>query len=87
MNVKEQENQLRLDLLTRIVVTVLIWVVLVAIAAVRLVTLTRPLSIPPVVTVSVPTIKEENLTTLRTSLKAAPDETTRLPITNPEPFD
>lgn len=87
MNVKEQETQLKNDLNTRIIVTILIWAILVAFAIYRLYVVSQPPPIQPIISARVTAIETENLTILRTSVKTPPDQTTRLTIRRAEPFD
>lgn len=87
MNIKEQENQLVLGMNFRIVVSILIWSALVGYASYNIWSLLNAPVKPSLNLNSVPTIKQENLDTLRTSIKASHPSTDNLPIVRPEPFD
>lgn len=87
MNPKEQESQLAISLRLRIILGVVIWLCLAGIVAYRLLLLrTVPVSLPTLIT-NVPSLKEDNLSVLRTSIKAPPSGTVLLPIIRAEPFD
>lgn len=86
MKPKEQENQLRFDLNFRIVFSVFVWLSLVGAVAFRLWSLRVVPSLSLVSTVTVPSLKQDNIATLRSSIKA-PVDTGVLPNVRPEPFD
>lgn len=86
MKPKEQENQLRLDLNFRIIFSVFVWLCLVFALAFRLWSLRTIPSLSLVSTVTVPSLKQDNIATLRGSIKA-PTGTGVLPSVRPEPFD
>ncbi|MBI1871849.1 hypothetical protein HYS10_00325 [Candidatus Collierbacteria bacterium] len=86
MKPKEQENQLRFDLNFRIIFSVFVWLSLAGAVAFRLWSLRAVPPISLVSTVAVPSLKQDNITTLRSSIKA-PADAGILPNVRPEPFD
>lgn len=85
MTIKEQENQLILNLNLEIVLTVIVWLVSVGLISYRLILAGTPIVLSPMSVTSVPAIKEKNLETLRTSIKSL--NFNNLPVIRLEPFD
>lgn len=87
MNIKEQENQLMMSMILRIVVSVLIWMGLMGYMINRLWGLEKTPTTSTIMVSNVPSIKQENLDILRESIKMASSSAFSLPIARPEPFD
>jgi len=87
MNIKEQENQMELNMSFKIIVCVLLWLGLTGYISFRLWKLANPQITPSLNTNGVPVIKAENLDTLRSSIKSPHSNSGNLPIVRTEPFD
>lgn len=86
MNIKEQENQLSLNINFQIILTVLLWFGVAGFIGYRLWRVNSPpQSTLLVLRNNVPVIRQSNLDTLRTSIKTI--VTSNLPVVRPEPFD
>lgn len=87
MNIKEQEAHESLIMVVRIVISILIWLGIILFVGNQLWKLSTTSPLPGKPSVSVPVIKQENIDTLRSSVKSPPPATDNLPVIHPEPFD
>jgi hypothetical protein len=85
MTIKEQENQLELNLKVEIVASVVIWLGVCFFVGYKLWTLRSLPEAPLAIGINVPTIKQVNLDILRASLKIVSES--NLPVVRTEPFD
>ena len=85
MTIKEQENQLELNIKAEIVVSVVIWLGVCFFVGYQLWTLRSLPEAPLAIGINVPTIKQDNLNILRKSLKTVSES--NLPVVRTEPFD
>lgn len=87
MNIKEQENQLAVNLNLRIVVNIIAFLALAAFMGYRLYIVSRLSTIPVVLGVVVPRLKISNFEALSESLKASQSGAPAAPVFHNEPFD
>ncbi len=87
MTIKEQDNQLVLGLLSKIVLSIVVWFCIASFMIYRIWTLQSKQSAVTTIAPSIPTLKTENIATLSSSLKSTPSSSTDLIINRPEPFD
>ncbi len=85
MNIKEQESQLVFNLNLQIALTALVWILVVGFIGFRLWQLRTLPESPLVLGSNVPTIRQANIDTLRSSIKQVTGS--NLPVVRLEPFD
>lgn len=85
MQVKEQENQLVLNLTVDIILTVLVWSGSLIFVGYQLWSLFVKKEVPVTIGFNIPTVKQANLEVLRSSIKATSGS--NLPVVRTEPFD
>ncbi len=87
MNIKEQENQVSVNLYLRMAVNIIAYLVLAGLAGYRLYRVSRSNNTGPVTGVAVPKLKVDNFSELSGSPKATSSGTRNLQIIRGEPFD
>lgn len=85
MNIKDQESQLVFNLNLQIGFTVLVWLLVVGFIGYRLWQLRTLPESPLILGTNVPTIRQANIDTLRSSIKQVTGS--NLPVFRLEPFD
>lgn len=85
MTLKDQEQQLTNDLVTKNILSIIFWLALAGIALYRLLSLKPPVT-PSTTNSAIPTLEQENINALRSSIKTPP-QITNIPVIKPEPFD
>jgi hypothetical protein len=85
MTIKESENQLVLNLNAGFVVVVILWLTVFGYIGYQLWALNTQVVLPPANTTQIPSINQEDIETLRASLKSLPGGS--LPVVRAEPFD
>lgn len=88
MTLKEQQSQLKLTSMLYIVITIMLWLGVTVFISYKLWSLRKVPELPITqVPVSVPNLKEKNLTTLRSSVKLQTSSGPASISAKPEPFD
>ncbi len=87
MNIKEQENQLAVNLNLRIVINIIAFLALAAFMGYRLYIVSRLSTTPVVLGVAVPRLKISNFEALSESAKASQSGAPAAPVSGKEPFD
>ncbi len=85
MNIKDQENQLEFNLNLEIVTSIVLFLMFWGYIGFRLSKISSMSEPPLSIGINVPTIKQENLVLLRTSIKSISNS--NLPVVRIEPFD
>lgn len=87
MNIKEQENQLGINLDLRILINIIAYSLFFAFVAYRIYSVSQVGSVGVVLGVAVPKLKLNNFKALSASLKATESGRVVSPILRAEPFD